>query len=106
MLDPLPTKLLMYHLSSIINIIICIVNLCFSSSAFPASCKTSSIIFHLINNNNNKFGLYSTYLRIEFLIKGSQKCNQMNTRCENIHVYSNSNKKQCLNHKIFKNTGL
>ena len=30
-LDPFPTKLLMSHLSSIINIILCIVNLCFSS---------------------------------------------------------------------------
>ena len=38
-LDPFPTKLLMYHLSSIINIIISIVNICFSSGVFPASCK-------------------------------------------------------------------
>ena len=30
-LDPFPTKLLMYHLSSIINIILRIVNFCFSS---------------------------------------------------------------------------
>ena len=34
LLDPFPTKLLRSHLSSITNIIIHIVNLCFSSSAF------------------------------------------------------------------------
>ena len=33
-LDPFPIKLLMSHLSSIIDIIICIVNLCFSSGGF------------------------------------------------------------------------
>ena len=38
-LNPFPTKLLMSHLSSIINIILRIVNLCFSSGDFPASCK-------------------------------------------------------------------
>ena len=48
-LDPCPTKLLMSHLSSIINIILSIVNLCFSSGDFPASCK-SVIIFPLIKN--------------------------------------------------------
>ena len=42
-LDPFPTKLLMSHLSSIINIILRIVNLCFSSSDFPASCKSEII---------------------------------------------------------------
>ena len=36
-LDPFPTKLLMSHLSSIINIILRIMNLCFSSGDFPAS---------------------------------------------------------------------
>ena len=46
-LDPFPTKLLMSHLSSIINIILRIVNLCFSSGDFPASCK-SAIISPLI----------------------------------------------------------
>ena len=46
-LDPLPTKLLMSHLSYILDIIICIVNLCFSSGVFPTPCK-SSIIFPLI----------------------------------------------------------
>ena len=46
-LDPFPTKLLMSHLSSILDIILCIVNLCFSSGVFPTPCK-SSIIFPLI----------------------------------------------------------
>ena len=46
-LDPFPTKLLMSHLSYILNIIIYIVNLCFSSGVFPTPCK-SSIIFPLI----------------------------------------------------------
>ena len=46
-LDPFPTKLLMSHLPSIFDIIICIVNLCFLSGVFPTSCK-SSIIFTLI----------------------------------------------------------
>ena len=40
MLDPFPTKLLM---SSIINIIPRIVNLCFSSGDFPTSCKSAII---------------------------------------------------------------
>ena len=42
-LDPFPTKSLMSHLSSIINIILRIVNLCFSSGDFPASCKSEII---------------------------------------------------------------
>ena len=36
-----PTKLLTSHLSSIINIILRIVNLCFSYGDFPASCKSA-----------------------------------------------------------------
>ena len=43
-LDPFPTKLLMSHLSSILDIIICIVNLCFSSGVFPTPCKSSIIV--------------------------------------------------------------
>ena len=46
-LDPFPTKLLMSHLSSILDIFLCIVNLCFSSGVIPTPCK-SSIIFPLI----------------------------------------------------------
>ena len=38
-LDPFPAKLMMSHLSSIINIILRIVNLCFPIGHFPASCK-------------------------------------------------------------------
>ena len=48
-LDPFPTKFLMSHLSSIINIILRIENLCFSSGNFPASCK-SAIISPSIKN--------------------------------------------------------
>ena len=42
-LDPFPTKLLMSDLFSIIKMILIIVNLCFSSGGFPASCKSASI---------------------------------------------------------------
>ena len=56
-LDPFSTKLLMSHLSSIINIILRIVNLCFSFGVFPASCK-SAIICPLIK----KTGLDSEIL--------------------------------------------
>ena len=61
-LDLFLTKLLISHLSSIISIILRIVNLCFSSGDFPASCKSEVIFFfekaivtqihsHLININ-------------------------------------------------------
>ena len=53
-LDPFPTKLLMSHLSSIITIILRIVNLCFSSGDFPASCK-SAIISPLNKKNRSRF---------------------------------------------------
>ena len=46
-LDPFPTKLLMSRLFYILDISICIVNLCFSSGVIPTPCK-SSIIFPLI----------------------------------------------------------
>ena len=42
-LDPFPTKLLMSHLSPSINIILRIMNLCFLSGDFPASCKSAII---------------------------------------------------------------
>ena len=51
-LDPFPTKLLMFHYSSIINIILRIVNPCFSPGDFPASCK-SAIIYPLIKYRSN-----------------------------------------------------
>ena len=44
MLDQFPTKLLMSHLSYILDIILCIVNLCFSSGVFPTPCKSSRIV--------------------------------------------------------------
>ena len=46
-LDPFPTKLLMSHLSSILDIILCIVNHCFSSDVLPTSCKYSIIFLWL-----------------------------------------------------------
>ena len=49
-LDPFPTKLLMSHLSYILDIIQCIVNLCFSSGVFQTPCKFS-IIFSLIKKH-------------------------------------------------------
>ena len=57
-LDPFPTIFFMYHLSSIINIILRIANLCFASGDFPASCK-SAIISPLIK----KQGLDSEILK-------------------------------------------
>ena len=38
--DPFTPKFLIFHLASIINIILRIVNLCFSSGVFPTSCKS------------------------------------------------------------------
>ena len=38
-LDTFPTKLLMSHLSYILDIILCIANLWFSSGVFPTPCK-------------------------------------------------------------------
>ena len=51
-LDPFPTKLLMSYLSSIINIILRIVNLCFSSGDFPASCESVIIILVILTTLN------------------------------------------------------
>ena len=45
--DPFPTKLLFSHLTSIISIILHIINLCLTSGIFPQSCK-SSIVLPLI----------------------------------------------------------
>ena len=75
MLDPFPTKLLMSHLSSILDIILCIVNLYFSSGVFPTPCK-SSIIFPLIK----KQGLdpeilknYRSVANLSFILKIIEK---------------------------------
>ena len=49
--DPFPTKLLFSHLTSIISIILHIINLCLTSGIFAQSCK-SSIVLPLIKNPN------------------------------------------------------
>ena len=41
-LDPFPTTLMMSDLSSMINMILRIVNLCFSSGDFPASMQVGN----------------------------------------------------------------
>ena len=61
MLDPLfRTKLLMSHLFYILDIILCTVNLCFSSGVFPTPCK-SSIIFPLIKKQGLDPGILKNY---------------------------------------------
>ena len=42
--EPFPTKLLISHASSIIDVILHIVNLCLMSGVFPLSCKSSVIV--------------------------------------------------------------
>ena len=64
--DPFPNKLLTSHLSSILNIIVCVVNLCISSGIFPTSCK-SSITFPLIK----KQGLLREILKVHACNKPS-----------------------------------
>ena len=59
-LDPFPTKLLMSNLSSIINIILRIVNLCFSSGDLPAPCK-SAIISPLIKKTGLDYEILKNY---------------------------------------------
>ena len=50
----------MSHLSSIINIILRIVNLCFSSGDFPVSCK-SAIICPLIKKQGLDYDILKNY---------------------------------------------
>ena len=74
-LDPFPTKLLMSHLSSILDIIICIVNLCFSSGVFSTLCK-SSIIFPLIKNqglDSEILKIYMPVANLSFISKSFEK---------------------------------
>ena len=74
-LDPFPTKLLMSHLSSIINIILRIVNLCFSSGDFPASCK-SAIISPLIKKQGLDSEILKNYrpvANLSFIYKNIEK---------------------------------
>ena len=71
----------MPNLSSIINIILRIVKICFSSDDFPASCK-SAIISPLIK----KQGLYSEILKnyrpVErWMITNKLKMNDSKTEC-------------------------
>ena len=56
--DPFPSKLLMSHLPTIIDIITHMINLCISTSGFPSSCK-SAIVLSLIK----KLGLDPQVLR-------------------------------------------
>ena len=42
--DPFPSKLLMSHLPTIIDIIMNMINLCISTSVFLSSCKSTIII--------------------------------------------------------------
>ena len=53
----------MSHLSSILDFIICIVNLCFSSGVFPISCK-SSIIFPLIKKQGLDPEIWMNYMAV------------------------------------------
>ena len=61
MLDPFAIKLLVSHLSSIINIILRIVNLCFSSGGFPVSCN-SAIIFPFLKKQGLDSEIVKTIL--------------------------------------------
>ena len=74
-LDTFSTKLLMAHLSSIINIILRIVNLCFSSGDFPASCK-SAIISPLIKKQGLDSEILKNYrpvANLSFISKNIEK---------------------------------
>ena len=74
-LDTFPIKLLMSHLSSIINIILRIVNLYFSSGDFPASCK-SAIISPLIKKTGLDSEILKNYrpvVNLSFIKKNIEK---------------------------------
>ena len=73
--DPFPSKLLMFHLPTIIDTITHMINLCISTSVFPSSCK-SAIVLPLIK----KPGLdpqvlknYRPVLNLSFLSKLIEK---------------------------------
>ena len=83
-LDPFPTKLLMSHISSIINIILRIVNFCFSSGDFPASCK-SAIISPLIK----KQGLDSEILKNYRLVANLSFISKIITTQIHSHLINN-----------------
>ena len=58
--DPVPTKLLISPASSIIDVILHIVNLCLMSGVFPLSCK-SSVIVPLIKKPGLDPGILKNY---------------------------------------------
>ena len=73
MLDTFPTKLLMSHLYSILDIILCIGNLCFSSGVFPTSCK-SSISFPLIKKLGLDPEIFKNYRSVKPIIHFENYC--------------------------------
>ena len=92
-LDPFPTKLLMYHLSYILDIILCIVNLCFSSGVFPTSCK-SYIIFPLIKKQDldpEMLNNYRLVSNLSFIAKIIEKAltNQVHDHLINTDIVDN-----------------
>ena len=75
MLDPFPTKLLIFHLSYILDIILCIVNLCFSPGVFTTPCK-SSVIFPLIKKQDLDLEILKNYrlvANLSFILKIIEK---------------------------------
>ena len=67
-----PTKLLFSHLTSIISIILHIINLCLTSGIFPQSCK-SSIVLPLIKKpglDQEILNKYRPVSNLSFFIQG------------------------------------
>ena len=64
--DPFPSKLLMSHLSTIIDIIMHIINLCLSTSVFPSSCK-SAIVLPLIKKPGLDPQVFKNYRPVFYL---------------------------------------
>ena len=73
--DPFPSKLLMSHLPTIIDTIMRIINLCLSTSVFPASFK-SAVVLHLIKKpglDPQVFKNYRPVSNLSFLSKLIEK---------------------------------
>ena len=92
-LDAFPTKLLMSHLSSILDIILCSVNLCFPPGVFPTSCK-SSIIFRLIKKQGLDPEILKNYrpvANLSFISKIIEKANatQIHDHLKNNDIVDN-----------------
>ena len=66
--DPFPFKLLMSHLPTIIDTIMHIINLCLSTSVFPASFK-SAVVLPLIKKPGLDPSQFQTYLFCLNLLK-------------------------------------